>query len=323
MIACGGSSYPRRLSILKRYSLEVEIMERKLPQVPETTKLGISAAELLMSVLDMFSSVIPIPTEKDLGIDMRAELLDGRVPTGIHYNVQCKGKEECDVQEGKFTYPIKVSTINYWNQQKEPTFLIVVDRSNQIFYWAYPYAQIEERMEEIQKQEHVSIHVQKENSFDNKTKKLPKDMMDILYGYHFNILEKIALLLSDVELESKIKISDSQFDKVLDMRSAVETILSNIRIIQEMHEKIETKIQEAIEGEVEKFGGAINWLDSITEVQKYTRGKRIWDDGGFVKGTTPREIISKVKINLDEYAKDTSREKLGVLIELKHYRILM
>ncbi|MFC8689699.1 DUF4365 domain-containing protein, partial [Brevibacillus porteri] len=62
-------------------------MQRKLPQVPHTTKIGYSAAELLSSVLGMFSNANPIPTDKDLGIDMRAELLIVAITAGLHFNI--------------------------------------------------------------------------------------------------------------------------------------------------------------------------------------------------------------------------------------------
>ena len=80
-------------------------MQRKLPKVPYTTKIGYSASELLNSVLGMFSNVIPIPTDKDLGIDMRAELLRGSIPVGLFYNVQCKGTEDVIIDEEDVNAP--------------------------------------------------------------------------------------------------------------------------------------------------------------------------------------------------------------------------
>ncbi|NTU28830.1 DUF4365 domain-containing protein [Brevibacillus sp. HB1.1] len=196
-------------------------MQRKLPQVPHTTKIGYSASELLISVLGMFSNVVPIPTEKDLGIDMRAELLSGSIPVGMHYNIQCKGTEDVIIDEKNIAVIINVTTINYWLQQKEPTFLVVVDRITQKFYWTYPFHQVESRIEDIQSQETVTIHVSKTSFFEYNIKMLPPEMMDIIHQYEYKILEKLTKVLSKNPIDSQ-KLGESSYEEAISINNVIK-----------------------------------------------------------------------------------------------------
>lgn len=204
-------------------------MQRKLPQVPHTTKIGYSASELLSSVLGMFSNVVPIPTEKDLGIDMRAELLSGSIPVGLFYNVQCKGTEDVIIDEKDIAVKIKVTTINYWLHQKEPTFLVVVDRTIQKFYWTYPFQQVEYRIEDIQSQETVTIHVSKTSFFEYNIKMLPPEMMDIIHQYEYKILENLTKALSKNPIDSE-KLGESSYEKAISLNAIKERTVEDIEI---------------------------------------------------------------------------------------------
>ena len=289
-------------------------LDKKLPQVPKTTKIGFTSAELLASVLGMFSIVIPVPTEKDLGIDMRGELLKGPYPIGIHFNVQCKGTEEVDSEFDKFSMQIKVSTINYWLQQKEPTFLVVVDRTAEVFYWAYPYMQIKDRLEEIQSQEKVNISIFKSSCFNTKLRNLPKEMMDYIRDYHIDILGKIALLLNETDLNSQA--NDALFEQALSMNVSIKRVLDNIEVIKNADTNMKNKVKTAIEITITKYKELIIKLDSFHDVaSKYTNGNRVIDDGGFLTNITPREVISEVTNKLNLYSKNDDRENFEKLIK--------
>lgn len=70
-----------------------------LPNLPKRTdaqRIGVSAADLLNSVLTKFCNVHPVQQDRDMGIDFICELMQGQYPTGKLFNVQCKGTEECE-----------------------------------------------------------------------------------------------------------------------------------------------------------------------------------------------------------------------------------
>ncbi|MFI8715704.1 DUF4365 domain-containing protein [Brevibacillus brevis] len=178
----------------------------------------------------MFSNVIPIPTDKDLGIDMRAELLRGSIPVGLFYNVQCKGTEDVLIDEKDIAVKIKVTTINYWLQHKEPTFLIVVDRTTRKFYWTHPLQQVEHRIEEIQSQETVTIHVSKTSFFEYNIKMLPPEMIDIIHQYEYKILENLTKALSKNPIDSK-KLGESSYENAISINNAIkERVVEDIDI---------------------------------------------------------------------------------------------
>jgi hypothetical protein len=131
----------------------------KLPKRTNSQRIGQSAAELLKSVFTKFCIVIPIPQEVDLGIDFICEIMQKDYPTGKLFNIQCKGTEEAEVKGNSITFPIAVTTINYWLIQKNPTFLIIVDCQNYIFYWSFPKDFLSSLNKNWQEQKTVSIPV--------------------------------------------------------------------------------------------------------------------------------------------------------------------
>jgi hypothetical protein len=99
----------------------------KLPKNTEAQQVGQKAAKLFSAVFAKFCNVVSVPQEHDLGIDFICEIMHGGHPTGKHFNVQCKGKEEIKAGSDVIQVSIKVGTLNYWLLQENPTFLIVID----------------------------------------------------------------------------------------------------------------------------------------------------------------------------------------------------
>lgn len=173
----------------------------ELPKRTKSQKIGQSAADLFSAVFTEFCNVIPVPQERDLGIDFICELIHGEYPTGMSFNVQCKGKEEITLQGDKIQVQIKVPTLNYWLIQDKPTFIIVVDCQNNIFYWSFP----EEFLDSIEdtewkNNEKISIPVLRNNILNNDMKELPIELISkiatytpnkIKYGENFNVLAPI------------------------------------------------------------------------------------------------------------------------------------
>ncbi|WP_175987191.1 DUF4365 domain-containing protein [Bacillus sp. Marseille-Q1617] len=271
-------------------------MRKKLPKLNRARTIGVTSEELLMSVLGKYSNVIPIPTDKDLGIDMRCEVLNHYQPTGIHYNIQCKGTEDTHSKKEYFSIPIEITTINYWLQQREPTFLVVVDRINQYFYWAYPLYQIKERINALQSQQTVNIRVPKANIFTDEITMLPVNMYNIMYEYHYNILEKIVeslkLKLMDVgERENK-----GTLQQYISVSSSIEDLLKNINLIEDLNKNLLNKITQIIDEELGSYKESVVALDHIPEIRRYIKADFVMDDYGFIKDKTPNMVLTEVEV---------------------------
>jgi len=152
----------------------------KLPKRTKSQRIGESAAELLNLVFTEFCNVIPVPQSRDLGIDFICELMQGEYPTGKLFNIQCKGTEEAEVKGDSIRVPIAVTTLNYWLIQRNPTFLVVVDRQNCIFYWSCPKDFLSSLNKNWQEQQTVSIPVSIQNRFEQDTDVLPVQLVSIV-----------------------------------------------------------------------------------------------------------------------------------------------
>ena len=152
----------------------------KLPKRTKSQKIGESAAELLSSVFTDFCNVIPVPQSRDLGIDFICEIMQGEYPTGKLFNIQCKGTEKTVIKGDFIRVPIPVTTINYWLLLPNPTFLIVVDCQNYIFYWSFPKNFLNSLNKNWQKQQKVLIPVPIQSGFRQNIDTLPDQLVSIV-----------------------------------------------------------------------------------------------------------------------------------------------
>ncbi len=152
----------------------------KLPKRTKSQRIGASAADLLSLVFTEFCNVIPVPQDRDFGIDFICEIMQGEHPTGKLFNIQCKGKEDAKVEGNSIRVSIKVTTLNYWLIQPNPTFLIVVDRQKRTFYWSFPQDFLGSLNKKWQEQEKVSISVPLENCFEQDIRTLPTKLVSIV-----------------------------------------------------------------------------------------------------------------------------------------------
>ncbi|RIU92055.1 DUF4365 domain-containing protein [Oceanobacillus picturae] len=158
-----------------------------LPKRSEAVRTGNVAVDVLASTLNNFANVISVPVENDLGIDLICELMESNIPTGSTFNIQCKGTKDAKENKDFFSIPIKVSTINYWLINKAPTLLILVDIKNHVFYWTYPYYQINERLKEIQRNKTVNIKISREDCF-SFGEAIPEQMGKIVKEFDYTII---------------------------------------------------------------------------------------------------------------------------------------
>ncbi len=152
----------------------------KLPKRTKSQRIGVTAAELFSSVFTKFCNVIPVPQDKDFGIDFICEVMQEEHPTGKLFNIQCKGKEETELESNSIKVPIEVKTLNYWLLQSNPTFLIIADCQKKLFYWSFPQDFLSSLSKEWQGQRTVSISVPVQNIFEQDTNTLPPKLVSIV-----------------------------------------------------------------------------------------------------------------------------------------------
>jgi len=152
-----------------------------LPKRTKSQKIGSKSEDAVSRVFTEFCNVIPIPQSKDIGIDFYCELIKGEFPTAKLFGIQCKGKEQVKNCKDYFSIQIELKTLNYWLILPFPVFLIVVDDTEQIFYWVYPKEQIEDL---IELPDYKSIRIYKSNNFDKSLKTLPKEINSVVDDYY-------------------------------------------------------------------------------------------------------------------------------------------
>ncbi|MDD3240228.1 MAG: DUF4365 domain-containing protein [Lachnospira sp.] len=166
----------------------------QLPTYSKNKMKGNTAADILKKVLGHFSIVTSIDESVDLGIDMRAQLVDNQKPEPLFFNIQCKGKDSLSsdcIKTEYFSIPIKIKTINYWNQQNDTTLLFVVDNETENCYWCDPLAQILNRIPQIQNQQSVSIQVPLSECINSSYDKCPPQIVKVIMLFMVNQLENI------------------------------------------------------------------------------------------------------------------------------------
>lgn len=218
----------------------------KIPKYAHNKQIGNIAADTLKSILQKFAIVNPHDESIDLGIDMRGQIVENEIPQEQFFNIQCKGTDEADITSSTLylTIQIKVSTINYWNQQNEVTFLFLVDNSTQNCYWCNPLEQIESRIDEIQEQDKVNIRVPIENCINKQTLKLPSNFINDITLYVVKKMNRLSDMMHkiknsiidrhDLDISSSFEILSilvKETDKIKkDYYEIADIIINNIKL---------------------------------------------------------------------------------------------
>jgi hypothetical protein len=239
----------------------------KLPIYCKNKQTGNIAADSLKSILQRFAIVNSHEESIDLGIDMRAQIVENTTPQEQFFNIQCKGTDELDITSSPeyFNSTIKVSTINYWNQQNETTFLFLVDNSQLNCYWCNPLLQLERRISEIQQQDTVTIKVPFQNCINAQTSRLPNDFVNCITLY----LVKKASRLSDLTQQIKNGITGKY---TLDISSSFEILsilLEETNKIKENYYEIADTIINNIKLKLRESYEVYYKLDHLPCVRQY------------------------------------------------------
>jgi len=68
--------------------------------------IGNRAADILKSILQKFDIVNLHDESIDLGIDMRAQVIENNIPKDQFFNIQCKGKDDIDILAKQIAFTI-------------------------------------------------------------------------------------------------------------------------------------------------------------------------------------------------------------------------
>lgn len=163
-------------------------MSGKLPVFTHSQMIGNRSASILKSIMQKFCAFPEIDQSQDLGIDFIGTVILKNHPTDYNFNAQCKGTDNIEIKLNAdktiFSYSIKVTTINYWKQKKDTTFLFIVDEINAQIYWGTPLKEIENI--DLSAQDSYTFHIPKSNCLNNKTKELPESFIYEIIRYYAN-----------------------------------------------------------------------------------------------------------------------------------------
>lgn len=217
-------------------------MREKLPQYTKNQKVGNRSATILKSVMQKFCIFPDIEQSQDLGIDFIGTVIQDCFPTEYNFNAQCKGTDNIEIKLNAngtvFSYPVKVSTINYWRQKKDVTFLFLVDEKNEQIFWASPLKEIENI--DLTSQDTYTFHIPKTNCLDRNSEILPETFIFEIIRYYANFSETIIKQLNRVQYYS----TDS---------NSRENMLELMEILEKNFDKVNEKYKETINKLIEKI----------------------------------------------------------------------
>ncbi len=245
-------------------------MCNELPTYTNNQKDGNRAASILKSIMLGFCLFDEIDQSQDLGTDFCGVVLNNNHPTTYRFNAQCKGTNRINNKSNtrnEFTWKIKVSTVNFWKQSKDPTFLFLVDEKEKRAYWTVPLHELEKR--KISNQKNITFHISKDNCLDMNTKKLPEKFI-------FEIIRYYAQFASDAE--EHLKNIEEAPNEITNERNLVELaniIDQNVNIILEYRNKIKLNIIERIKQDIQS---SIDYCYKIDQIDRAITTK-YFEDG--------------------------------------------
>lgn len=204
--------------------------EHKLPKYHANKQTGNIAADILKATLQRFAIINSHDESIDLGIDMRGQVIENAVPKNQFFNIQCKGTTKLNTKsaESYFDMQLSVTTINYWYQQNDTTFLFLVDLVTENCYWCNPVIDLSDRIDAIQTQDTVIIKVPRVNMINKQTTTLPKKFINAIILYAIKNLNVATLIVKKVG-------SDLQRGEVLDLDFSIQLLQDIVISVEEIN----------------------------------------------------------------------------------------
>ena len=115
------------------------------PKIPKFRRIGESGQLEVASLLANFANVM-MP-EYDVGLDFFCELIENDdAPSGVFFWVQAKATQDFG---DYWSEHIDKKTIRLWLTRTSPVFIIVLERSSGLFYWASIHDSREQLLAEL------------------------------------------------------------------------------------------------------------------------------------------------------------------------------
>lgn len=237
-------------------------MGEKLPVYTKNQQIGNRSATILKSVMQKFCVFSDIEQSQDLGIDFIGTVINDSSPTEYNFNAQCKGTDNSEIKLNAngtaFSYPIKVSTINYWKQKKDVTFLFLVDERNEQIYWVSPLKEVENA--DLSAQNTYTFHIPKSNCLNRNSEMLPESFIFEIIRYYANFSETIIRQLNKVQYYST---NNNSIENMLELMEILE---KNFNKVDEKYKETINKLIEKIKFDIERSIDYCYKLDQMDEV---------------------------------------------------------
>lgn len=279
-------------------------MKDKLPKFTPAQMVGNRAASVLQAVMQKFCIFEEISANQDLGIDFMGTILENSLPTKYNFNVQCKGTEDSGVKmnadKSKFVYSIKTTTINYWKQKKDVTFLFLVDIKKEVIFWSSPLKEIDNR--DLSKQDSVTIHIPLNNIISSKSICLSSD-------FKFEIIRYYACFAQGVvsQLQNIRQMKDN--NEISHMLELVKVLEANMLLVQNEYNELISELRNKITEDLNSTYSYWCILNTIDIVKKYCP-KGIFDAS--FSNKKGGKTLGECEIKLESYVNNNtiSHEKL-------------
>lgn len=260
----------------------------KLPTYSQEKKQGNIAADILKKNLQKIAIVNGHDESIDLGIDMRAQIIKDSKPLPLFFNIQCKGKDTIEkyvINKGYLSVCIKITTINFWRQQNEITFLFVVDNDTEKCFWVNPLKILKSKIDNIQNQDSISVKVPLCNIIDNKINTIPMEWIEDILMYMATQQELNVKLLEDTVLGLTENYSLDITTSVL----VIKELKKNADNIDKSFYRICEALIESIKDQMEET------LDYAYELDQMDDIVRKWCPEGVFSSTTFSEKKKSIK----------------------------
>ena len=237
----------------------------QLPKMTNNQILGNRSASLLKEIMMKFCSFPEIEQNQDLGIDFIGTVIVNGVPTRLNFNAQCKGIDEiekkyCETSDC-YTYQIKVSTINYWIQKNDVTFLFLVDSGNDVIYWSAPLKEVKGKSLDCQTE--YTFHIPRSNIIRRIDDELPELFIFEIISYSANFAPRVCEQMQRVAEGSDDGITKIYMTHIFDMMKDLE---ENFRIVCKKYEETAKAIRDNIQNDLCKSINACTQLDQIDDI---------------------------------------------------------
>lgn len=237
-------------------------MKEQLPKYTKNQAIGNRSATVLKAIMQKHCLFTDVDQEQDLGIDFIGTVLKGEYPSDKNFNAQCKGSDDVDLKLNatgtEFCYPIKVSTLNYWKQKRDVTFLFLVDEENECVYWTAPLNEIEGK--DISEQKSFTCHIPKTNIINSKTSELPESFSFEIIRYYANYAEPIIRQLNNI---TKDLSSNIEYKNMLELMNTLER---NFKAVEQKHKEVMDGLIKKIKSDLSRIFYYCQQLDYMTEV---------------------------------------------------------